>query len=328
MKKKNEENKLVLVAKETGLEMSKVDILLSKFGGYFQEAKKITQGAKEIIVSDFEDVETMQQAREKRLQLRGVRIDVEKTRKELKKQSLREGKAIDGIANVIKALIEPTEEYLLKQENFTKILQKVKYDKEELERIAKLSSYVENIEDYDLYPTRMSKATFSQLLNASKLAYEAEAKAKKETEKKVEEERLAKLESEREYRRRIIKENKRLIEEALLQEKKEEVKRKKEAKKLAIERKQRLELEKKLEAKAEAEEETRRQARIKEQAEEETRRQSILAPDKDKIFDFANELDKIEYPMLKSKVAIKLILQTKEEISRIAKVLRTKAKEL
>jgi hypothetical protein len=39
----------------------------------------------------------------------------------LKEQALREGKAVDGIANVLKALIVPLEEHLDKQERFVEI---------------------------------------------------------------------------------------------------------------------------------------------------------------------------------------------------------------
>ncbi len=56
-----------------------------------------------------------------RLHLPEKRLAIERTRKELKEQSLREGKAIDGIANVLQALIIPIEEYLGQQENFVQI---------------------------------------------------------------------------------------------------------------------------------------------------------------------------------------------------------------
>lgn len=115
----NNENQLVTIVNESGLDKSKADILLKNFQDYFEIAGDWEKKAKMLVVSDDKQVAEMKMAREGRLFLREKRIAIEKTRKELKEQSLREGKAIDGIANVLKALIVPIEEYLYKQEHFT-----------------------------------------------------------------------------------------------------------------------------------------------------------------------------------------------------------------
>jgi len=118
-----EPTQLQVIVQESGLETTKANILLKRFEDYFAIASEWETRAKVIVINDencFTDQGKydIQAARNGRLFLRDKRIAIEKTRKELKEQSLREGRAIDGIANVLKALIVPIEEYLEKQEHF------------------------------------------------------------------------------------------------------------------------------------------------------------------------------------------------------------------
>lgn len=115
------ENQLSVIVKESGLEKTKAQILLDNFSNYFQIAGEWEKKAKAIVVSNANQITEMKMARVGRLFLREKRIAIEKTRKNLKEQALREGKAIDGIANILKALIVPIEEYLEKQEKFVEI---------------------------------------------------------------------------------------------------------------------------------------------------------------------------------------------------------------
>jgi len=139
------ENQLALIVKESGLEKTKSQVLLDQFSNYFQIASEWEKKASLIVVTGADQVSDMKMARVGRLFLREKRIAIEKTRKQLKEQALREGKAIDGIANVLKALIVPIEEYLEKQEKFVEIkaaekAEKIRNEAEkkaEEERIAK-----------------------------------------------------------------------------------------------------------------------------------------------------------------------------------------------
>ena len=115
------ENQLSIIVRESGLEKTKAKVLLDNFSNYFEITADWENKAKAIVVTDASQKAEMQMARVGRLFLREKRISIEKTRKELKEQSLRESKAIDGIANVLKALIIPIEEYLEKQEKFVEI---------------------------------------------------------------------------------------------------------------------------------------------------------------------------------------------------------------
>ena len=114
-------NELEVIIKESGLDKTKGQILLDNFSGYFKIADEWEKKAAMLVVTNASQKAEMQMARTGRLFLREKRIQLEKTRKELKEQSLREGKAIDGIANVLKAVIVPIEEYLGKQEKFVEI---------------------------------------------------------------------------------------------------------------------------------------------------------------------------------------------------------------
>ncbi len=115
------EDKLSVIVKESGLVGTKAQILFDNFRDYFQIASEWEIKAKAIVVSNANQQAEMKMARVGRLFLREKRIAIEKTRKELKEQALREGKAIDGIANILKALIVPIEEHLEKQEKYVEI---------------------------------------------------------------------------------------------------------------------------------------------------------------------------------------------------------------
>lgn len=211
----SEENQLTIVAKESGLEPSKVENLLSKFADSFASAKQISQDSSELVVTSEGQVEEMALARTQRLKLKNIRVEVEHTRKKLKEQSLREGKAIDGMANIIKALIVPVEERLEQQEKFAEIKEAERKAKRHADRIEKLSPWVEDVSVYSLED--MSDETFDALLENAKIA----EKARKEAEEKAEQDRIAKEKADAEEQERIRKENEKLRKEAELKEAKQ-----------------------------------------------------------------------------------------------------------
>lgn len=151
-------NKLQALVEQSGLEQPKAQVILNTFREYFDIAAEWEIKAKTLVVTDASQLAEMEMARTGRLFIRDKRLVIERTRKELKEQSLREGKAIDGIANVLKGLLEPIEEHLRQQECFLEIralkkaeeerqeairkqeaerLEKERLDKEEAERIRK-----------------------------------------------------------------------------------------------------------------------------------------------------------------------------------------------
>ena len=171
-------NQLSTIIETSGLDKTKAQLMLDNFTKFFEQAKEWESKAKDIVITDVSQVQEMQAAREARLALKKIRIETDKVRKELKEQSLRESRAIDGIGNVIKALIIPIEEHLEKQEKFAEIKEQKRKDKIQADRVAKLEPYVESVEFYNL--KEMSEEAFNQLLTSSKAAVEEQEKAEEE----------------------------------------------------------------------------------------------------------------------------------------------------
>ena len=146
------ENSLVKIVEESSLEKPKAQYILEKFEGFFKQAQEWEVKARTIVVTDAFQKEEMKKARDARLVMKGIRTGAENVRKELKEQSLREGKAIDGVANVIKALVVPIEEYLETQEKFAERIEEERLGKLAENRIVELGKYLvpEEVAFYDL----------------------------------------------------------------------------------------------------------------------------------------------------------------------------------
>lgn len=100
------------------LEPDSAATLRAAFEEMFGQADVWAKTAKTICVTDIHDERSMKLARETRLALRDIRVKSDHARKRLKEDSVRRGKAIDGIANVLKDIVVPLEAYLLEQETF------------------------------------------------------------------------------------------------------------------------------------------------------------------------------------------------------------------
>lgn len=295
-----ENNQLATIASQTGLDTNKVNALMQRFNTSFSEAKEIVQQSKGIVVTDENQSDKMLEARTARLKLKDIRVRVEKTRVELKEQSLREGKAIDGMANIIKALIIPVEEHLEKQEKFAEEKEKLRLDTRNNERIAKLQQYVS---DTSIYNVRdMTDLAFDTLLNTCKTAYEATKKAEEEAEIK----RKADEEAKRKEDERIRKENEKLK---------------------ALREKDRIKMQKLREEKEQAEQKERaKQLEEQKRIQEEKKRHDELkkAPDKEKYKKYVSDLFHIQAPVIndpeidqKVRNIVRYLLQVNEEAKNI-----------
>ncbi len=215
MNKSEKENELTIIAQGSNLSTTRVQELLSQFGEPYQEASKVASEAKSIAVTDEKDTETMGKARAIRLQLKKIRIGVEKTRKDLGEESLRERNAINGMANIIKALVVPVEEYLEKQEKFAETQAAERKHARHIARVEELSQFVNDISVYAL--DDMSDEAYTELLSNAK-----QAKADKiAAEKKAEEDRVAAGAAEKKHQEEERLENERLRKEAEAKEAKE-----------------------------------------------------------------------------------------------------------
>lgn len=165
-----ENSKLEVLVQESGLEESKAEKMLDAFHNYFKIAGEWEIKAKGIVVTSEEQVVEMKMARVGRLFLREKRIKIEKMRKSLKEQSVREGKAIDGISNVLKGLIVPIEEYLMIQEKYAERQAAERAEKKRVEEEAE--------------ERRKEEAEEAAREEKEKAEREKEALAKKEESKK------------------------------------------------------------------------------------------------------------------------------------------------
>jgi hypothetical protein len=214
-------NQLEVIVKESGLEQSKAQYILDNFKDAFQIAADWEIKAKNIVVTSETQTAEMQMARAGRLFLKEKRIDIENARKRLKEQSLREGKAIDGIANVLKGLIVPIEEHLERQEKFAEFKEKERLEQERIalekkieeERIAKEKADAEEREKMRIENERLKKEAESK--EKERLA----EKAKNDAERMKQEEALAKAKRKIEAERAKADAEKRAIEEKAQKEK-------------------------------------------------------------------------------------------------------------
>lgn len=307
---------------KVGLASDRIKVLVAGFGGFYRQAQEVCEKAKGVRVDDESQVNKMQEARDYRRNLSNIRINTEKTRKRLKEQSLREGKAIDGVANIIKAVIVPVEQHLEKQEKFIENLKLERLEKLKAERLAKLQPYIGDVFVFKV--GEMSEEAFEKLLETSKVAHEAKVAA----EKKAEEERLAAEKAELAERKRLKEENERLKEERKKREaekaKQDAILAKEKAKQdaiLAAEKKKREEAEAKIAAEKAEKERIQREKEVEQ-------RKALLAPDKEKLLSFANMLDKLELPAMSSREAGKIIDEAQNLLSKVSSYVRANAKKL
>lgn len=183
---------------ENGLPREVVLSIDAKFKEYEDIANEWNKKAYEIEVTDESQVELMQQAREGRLLLKAKRVEIEKTRKRLKEQSLLEGRFIDSLAKRLFAIIEPAEEHLGIQERYAETKEQLRKAKLKIDRLALLNPYLSvlDLDAFDL--STMSEVAFTTILNGAKVALEDYQKEQEKIRLEQEEiEKRAKLYSER-----------------------------------------------------------------------------------------------------------------------------------
>jgi hypothetical protein len=179
---------------------------LDRFAPFEAQAKEWMAKAELIKVTDVNQVDLIKGAKEARLALRRIRIDIENTRVELKDEYLRKGNEIQSIANRLKGLIEPIESHLKEQEDFEEI-QKAKIKKELFDiRLAKLRPLMGKEAELMLL-AEMTENAFMNMLSGAKLA-----KEQNEREAEQELERLAQVKKQKEIEEaRLREENTKLM---------------------------------------------------------------------------------------------------------------------
>lgn len=328
----NKQLQVLDVIESAGLEQDTTQTLKQKFLPFWEQAEKWRGMAEGLVVTDESQTREMKMAREARLALRAIRVDADKTRKALKEDSIRYGKAVQGVYNVIEYLIKPIEEHLLQQEQFVEIQAQKRLDALNAERqgvAGPLMNWIDVDLPFNNAPwAHFTESEFRQIVHAALSAKDAEeAEAAR-----LEAERLAREKAEAEERDRLRKENERLrAERAELERQQAEERRKMEEQA----RKEQEEAEKKLAAERAERERIQEEARRKEQAEaarrtaeEEARARAEAAPDKERLLAFAADISGISSPAVKSKSAKALAERIDEKITELACWIREQAEKI
>lgn len=238
--------------------------LQSNFSPHFQAFAALYPEAREV-----QDDEP-KKARTLRLKVRAIRIASDATRKDMKADSLRRSRAIDGVHNILMASLEPVEEHLDKIEKAEELREKARKDALVAERSDKLKPYFENVACFNL--GEMPESQFIELLAGGKAAHEA----KHEAERKAKAEMQAKIDAELAERARIREENARLAKIAA----EEKAAREEAERKAAAERAEAARLAKIESDKRDAAERARREKERKERAEADAKAQAALAKER------------------------------------------------
>ena len=190
-----------IVPAEIGLDLAAKNSLELAFAGFFETAAKWRDQAAAITDPKL--------ARTARLELKNLRVAADKKRKELKEDSLRMGRAIDGANNILLSIIVPIERGLedIEKAEERRIAEELRQRTEA--RIAEFSPF---ITPGMLMPPlgAMTEEQFQATLADAKLLYEM----KLEASRKAEAERIEREAAEARERLRIAGENERLRKEA------------------------------------------------------------------------------------------------------------------
>lgn len=185
---------------------------LAIFEDFRTKALALKATAETLTVTSVDQVAEMKLARQTRLSFKALRIEVEKKRKELGEEALRQKQKIDGDARTINSIIEPLEERLLEQEQFAE-REALHIENEKRDsRIAEITPFCTAPLAMDL--GKMPDADYANLLRDMKDAHAARL----ERERKEKEEAEARTKAEAEERDRIRLENERLKKEAVERE--------------------------------------------------------------------------------------------------------------
>jgi len=343
-------NELVLNAENYGIEKSKAEQIEAVFVPMVKMLKSFESVYNEVIEESENGINTeiVSKAKRVRLDIKRVRIDTEKTRKAQKEEYLRAGKAIDGVANILKfAVVEKEDKLKTIEKHFERIeeerLQKIHDDRE-----AELLKYTDETDGLDL--SKMPDHVWEKYIEGYRLAHEKQIEAEKKAEaariqaekeeaeerKRIEEEnkklkaeadereRLAKIEAEKQEKEKAALEKK-LEKERAEREKAEKIEAEKRAKEAEEREKreaaEREKQEKKLQAEREAKEKAEKElaekkaAEVKIQAEKEAKEKAMrLAPDKEKLLQLASTIQDIEIPIVKNKEAQPIIDQVRKRL--------------
>lgn len=316
------EKELIVIIQEAGIQNPQAEFILSSFKSSFEEAQQLIEESKDIVVTSEDQVELMSRAKENRLKLRSIRTGADKIREKLKEDALKYGGAVQSVFNFLKNVVEPIEKNLEAQEKFAENKKKEKEAKQYEERVKKIVDLGGDITMYNL--KEISEEIFDKIIvNLQKEKDEAEKKAIEEEEEKKRIAKEKELEDER-----IRKENEDLKE----QKEKDRIEREKEQleqkKKDEADKKERERLQKIIDDKAAEDLKKKEEEEKKKKEEEELERQKQLAPEKEKLFAWSEQIKSIEVPEGLSKAGLQIVKEAEFKLLAISQDIKIKIKNL
>jgi len=180
------------------IEKSKAEQIKATFEPMAKMLSEFEEKFNEIIKNSEKEVtkEITIKAKRLRIDIGKVRIETDKIRKDQKDEYLRAGKAIDGVANILKWAVTDKENKLKEIEDYFEIQEKKRLELLQIERVEKLQKYVEDAHERDL--SSMDTDVFDIYLAGKKKEFEDKIEAKKKAEKeRIKNEKLDKLENSR-----------------------------------------------------------------------------------------------------------------------------------
>jgi colicin import membrane protein len=203
-----ESKELAVIVENSGVDKTKAQTVLGEFTEFFNQASEWETKTKGLVITDVSQTKEMALAREGRLQLKGIRVEAEKTKKKLKEGILVEGRFIDAIYNLIVGCTQPLENALLEKEKFAERIEEARIAKLKADRLEALAPYEVDTSYFDV--SVMPEEAFQKTLAQGKREYEARVEAAK----KAEADRIAREQAEADERARVRAENERLKKEA------------------------------------------------------------------------------------------------------------------
>jgi hypothetical protein len=186
-----------LAIRNAGLKLDPAHPIIQTFMPLCADVRTLVAASAGISVTDESQTAEMEQARDARLAIRKVRIAAEKARKDFKEDTLRTGRAIDGIAKLVSEVAEPAEARLLDMEEFAKRAQErrdeqIKRDRIEEIRATGADPYQFNLDGMNeihyqnlIRDCRAAKQVRDEQARAAKEAAEAAAKTKQEEDARI-----------------------------------------------------------------------------------------------------------------------------------------------
>jgi len=339
-----EPTELMVIAEQNELASTDVRLLIESFAPHYQAAQDIVQQAERVHVRSATQVTEIKESRRLRLALKDVRVAADKSRKTLKEDSLRRGRAIDGMNNVLLAIIKPVEDRLAEQEKIAERQEAARMATLKMTRQEILAPFGVDASYYNL--GEMPEDTFANLFDSSRLAHEARIAATR----KDEEDRIAAEQARLAEEKRIREENERLRLEAVEREKVAKAERAMAERQRAADAEKARKEREAIEARAKAEREAaeivisrEREAREKLEAERRTaaaaeqkridaeataRAKAERAPDREKLTALAAAFSSVQLPVVKSREAKVAIAEITAKVKWLIDFVEVKAKSL